>query len=430
MSILDLVRRGGANTRLELERTCELGRAIVADRLATLAELGLVDETKSGTATGGRAPKIVRFRREAGCVLVASLDQNSLGIGLADLSGHLLTEHHEAFELSTDPVATVDRLVKLAEWVLSRNSEAGELWGIGLSVPGPVTTVASDLFQSVTPPFLPGWEDALLIETLVSKFGAPVWIRSSVETMTMGELSAGEGADVSSMLYIKVGKRIGAGLVIDRELFRGASGAAGLIGQLPVTESGQTGPLEVMAGADMIHREGHAAALDGRSSYLADIFARMNELTPYDVGQAAQSGDPVSMEILSRSGRHIGHAAAYLATILNPELIVIGGGMAITNDTLLAAVREVVYRESHPLVTRDLRIVQSQMGSSAGLVGAAMVVTEALFAQGLLRGWLMRATPRAHPDLHAAAEAADRRLSRLPEIAAPPALDLPRGPST
>jgi len=291
-------------------------------------------------------------------------------------------------------------------------------------VPAPVLTQSAEPFLGETPHFLPGWEEIPVVETLVSRFDAPVWIRSSVETMTMGELSAGAATDVGTMLFVKVGKRIGAGLAVDRNLFRGTQGAAGLIGQLPVTEAGRSGPLEAMAGADMICREGLAAARDGSSSHLADILARMGELTPFDVGQAAQAGDPASMEILSRSGRMIGHSVAYLATMLNPELIVLGGSVAMTNDTLLAAVREVVYRESHPLVTRDLRIIRSQMGSSAALVGAATVVTEALFDPELMRGWIIEGVPQAHPGFQAARVAASDRLSSTPKPPTPPAPSL------
>ena len=421
MTILNLVRQGTATTRQDLERTCDLGRAVVADRLSTLTDLDLVDETKSGVATGGRAPKLVSFHAHAGCILVAALDQTSLSIGIADLSGQLITEHHEASELTLAPPAILDRLIKLIEWMLPRHADAGPLWGIGLSVPAPVPVPSSDLFLTETPPFLPGWETTPVVETLIDRFKAPVWVRSSVETMTMGELTAGDGTGVDTMLFVKVGKRIGAGLTMNRALFRGAQGAAGLIGQLPVSEAGRTGPLETMAGADMIQREGLAAAQEGRSSYLADILARIGELTPFDVGQAAQAGDVASMDILSRSGRMIGHSVAYLATMLNPELIVLGGSVAMTNDTLLAAVREVVYRESHPLVTRDLRIIRSQMGSSAGLVGAAMVVTEALFDPALLRGWILSGHPQCHPEFRAARDAAAQRLIELSETPeAPP----------
>jgi predicted NBD/HSP70 family sugar kinase len=154
---------------------------------------------------------------------------------------------------------------------------------------------------------------------------------------------------------------------------------AGLIGHMPVQAGDRTSALDAMAGSDMIAREGMAAARSGKSPLLADTLRRSGDVGAIEVSQAAQSGDPTSMEILSQSGRLIGHSVAMLANMLNPDLIVLSGTMAQTNDLLLAAVRETVYGESNPLVTRDLIITKSQMGSSAGLVGAAMVVVESLF---------------------------------------------------
>ena len=395
--ILNLVRNERAMTRQEIERTSEFSRAIVADRLGTLTDLGLVDESESGIATGGRAPRLVRFVAEQGRILVATLDQTSLGVGIADLSGRLLLEHHEAADL-TAPAATVgDRLVTLFRWILDRQAVGVQLWGISLSVPGTVSGIADTQFLDHTPPILPSWEGYGFVETLMQRFNVPVWMRSSVETMTMGELFAGAGVGLQTMLFIKVGKRIGAGLVIDGKLYRGAQGATGLIGSLPVQAADRTGTLDAMAGSEMIAHEGRAAAERGSSPVLADIQRRGGEVNAIEVAHAAQMGDAAAIEILSQSGRLIGQVVATLANTLNPEIIVLSGSIAQTNDILLAAVREAVYGASHPSVTRDLRILRSQLGASAGLAGAAMVATEAIFAQAYLRDWVMLGTPVAHP---------------------------------
>jgi predicted NBD/HSP70 family sugar kinase len=103
------------------------------------------------------------------------------------------------------------------------------------------------------------------------------------------------------------------------------------------------------------------------------------EISPIEVSQAAQIGDAASSAILSKSGHLIGQVVATLANALNPEMIVLSGTLVQTNDNLLAGIREAVYGASHPLVTRDLRIIRSQMGSSAGLVGAVCTC----FPQGL-----------------------------------------------
>ncbi len=426
-AILNLVRTGAASTRQELERESELGRAIVADRLATLSELELVDESGLAEASGGRAPRLVQFNAARARLLVATLDQTALGAGLADLSGKLITEHHEALDLSAPAEATAERLSALFDWLLDKDERSAPLWGLGISAPGPVQHSPGDDFLSTTPTFLPAWEGYPLIERLTQRFGVPAWMRSSVETMTVGELHAGAGAGVDNMLFVKVGKRIGAGFIFEGRLYRGAQGAAGLIGQLPTVAGDKTAPLDVLAGSDMIAREGIAAARQGTSQALADILSRGGEITAIDVGQAAQVGDPVSMEILSRSGRLIGHLVATLANMLNPSLIVLSGSIAQTNDILLAAVREAVYGESHPLVTRDLRITASRMGSSAGLVGAAKVVSEALFEPGLLREWIIHGAPSAMPRFRQILDAVSAEVAHplaaetsLPPPAAPP----------
>lgn len=409
--ILNLVRSGQATTRQEIERASELGRAIVTDRLTTLTALDLVDESELGVATGGRAPRLVRFNADAGLVLVATLDQTALGVALSDLSGKLLMEHHEALDLNAPAENTLSRLESLFEWILEKSARTKKVWGIGISVPAPVQTPSCGLL-STSPPILPAWDGTAYVERLIQTFKAPVWLRSSVETMAMGELHDGEVSPDATMLFVKIGKRIGAGLVVDGKLYRGAQGAAGLIGQLPVASNGRTGPLELLAGSDTIAQAGRSAAKKGESPYLAEILARGGEITSIDVGQAAQAGDVTAMEVMSRSGRLIGHVVATLANMLNPGQIVLSGSVAQTNDILLAAVREVVYGESHPLVTRDLRIAASRLGSSAGLVGGAAVVVDALFDPEFLRNWITRGAPIHAPEFEKVLDVTNAALSR------------------
>ena len=415
--VLDLVRLQKQTTRQQIERATDLGRAVVADRISALSELGLIDESQLGVATGGRAPRLVRFNANAACILVATLDQTALGVALANLSGTLLLEHHEAIDLNAPADATANRLATLFDWLLEKRQTRPPVWGLGISLPSPVQTTSENGFEVATPPALAAWESYPFVETLMAHFGAPVWLRGSIETMTMGELKASDSERSRNMLFVKVGKRIGAGMVIDGHLYRGAQGAAGLIGQSPMELNGRMAPLDLVAGSEAIARDGFQAAKDGSSSALADIWRRTGQVTAIDVGQAAQIGDPASMEIMSRSGRMIGRVVAALTNLLNPSSIVLSGSVPQTNDTLLAAVREAVYGESHPLVTRDLRIRSSRLSSSAGLVGAATVVVEGLFNLDVSRSWIALGTPLALPQFRSALACAHKTISRELDIA-------------
>ena len=116
--ILTLIRLGRANTRLAIEGSSEYGRAIVADRLATLTELGLVHENDAGESTRGRAPRLVQFCADRALIFVATLGSNSIGAGLVDLCGNLVTEHHETADLSERPDDIVDRILRLVDWTM------------------------------------------------------------------------------------------------------------------------------------------------------------------------------------------------------------------------------------------------------------------------------------------------------------------------
>lgn len=415
-TLLNLVRTSAATTRQELERQSELGRAIVTDRLATLIRLGLVEEGELGQSVGGRAPRHVRFRPRAGTILVAMLDHASLAVGVSDLSGRLLAEHHEAAELAVGPEPVLERLTTLFTWMLEEHGTDSGVWGVGFAAPGPVHKPDDQrLFAPVLSAFQ-NWEGFPFVEELALRAGAPAWVRSGVQTMTMGELKSGSGIGVRDMIFVKLGRSINAGVISQGTLHRGAQGAAGLIGYTSI--NGES--LEAIAGSEAIEREGRRAAESADSSYLAAALARNGDVTVTDVGQGAQLGDGFCIELLARCGRAVGEALAPLANLLNPSLIVLGGSVAQTGDILLAAVREAVYRQSHPLVTRDLRILRSQMSGSAGLVGAAQVVVEALFEPHFLQGWIGRGSPREHPQSRDFLARAVDAMKKEPQRPKPP----------
>jgi predicted NBD/HSP70 family sugar kinase len=228
--------------------------------------------------------------------------------------------------------------------------------------------------------------------------------------MTIGELKAGAGKGFADMLFLKLDRSISACVSSGGRLHRGSQGFAGMIGHAPTGEDseivcrcGARGCLEALASGEAIARDGANAAREGRSRYLAEMLDRNGEINAADVSHGAQLGEA-------------------LVTLLNPAIVVLGGGVAQSGDILLAAVREAIYRQSHPLVTRDLRIVRSQLGGSAGLVGAAELVCNEVFAPLSMQEWIARGSPRRGPAFVAWLEAETARSrkaarERLPRTA-------------
>lgn len=431
-TILTLIRSGVATTRLDIEREAELGRAVVADRLATLERLDLIVEGELGPAIGGRAPRNMRFNAEAGATLAAHIDRESLAVGLADLEGALIVEHHEAVDLALGPEAILDRLTTLFLWLLDERGGKGCVWAIGVALPevAMLDTSESDAFDIAALDVLKAWRSFDFSTELSLRFGAPCWVRSNTEMMTRGEMKAGAGQGVQDLLCVRIDRSISAGVVSDAGFRSGAQGLAGLIGHAPTSEGGDVvchcgakGCLDAIASGDAVAREAFAAAHDGRSRYLAEILERSSAITANDVSHGAQLGDAFCAELLARSGRLIGESVAPLVNLMNPGAVVLAGALAHSGEIVLAAVREAIYRRSHPLVTRDLRIVRSELAGSAELVGAAGLAVEEIFAGSRLRDWITIGTPRRQPLFEAfltEARARKRKPPPPPPGALPP----------
>ena len=428
--VLALIRDQDADTRPDIELASGLSRAAVVDRLAVLTALGLIEEAGTGRSTGGRAPKRLAFRADAGAILVASADRSSIAVGAADLRGHVFAEHHEAADFSAGATAILDRLTTLLLWLIEDHGGKDAIWGIGLALPGPV-------YPSDANPMAhdDDWREIDLAAELAYRIGAPAWIRSGTEMMTVGEMKAGDGAP--DMLFVKLGRSITAGLVINGRLHRGVQGVAGMIGHAQTTGTaeapcrcGKRGCLESIVGADAIARLGRGAARSGASRYLADVLGRSGDVTVADVANGAQLGDAFCAELAARCGRLLGESLAPLASLLNPSVIVLGGSIMQAGDILLAALREAVYRNAHPFVTRDLRIVRSRMGGSSGLIGAAQLAAVELFLPEMVQRWIPQGSPRRLPELATLAAAARARHRLEARKVPPPTGPRPNGPQS
>jgi predicted NBD/HSP70 family sugar kinase len=254
---------------------------------------------------------------------------------------------------------------------------------------------------------MPGWDGYPIRERMSRRFGAPTWVDNDVNLLALGELRSNPVAAADAdVLFVKVGTGIGAGLVSGGRLHRGANGCAGDIGHVAVAEAenvicrcGNSGCLEAIAGGAALAREGRRLAESGGSPVMAEMLAAKGSIGAEDVSLAAERGDPAARALLAQSGRLVGGTLATLVSFFNPALVVLGGGVVLSGDHVLAAVREAVYRRSLPLATRTLRIEFSTLGEVAGLSGAVHLVLDELFSPHRLAHWLPRNSPAGSPEL-------------------------------
>jgi predicted NBD/HSP70 family sugar kinase len=368
--MLRLIRDGRARTHAELVALTGLSRSTVAQRVDSLLTRRLVVPAEPGASRGGRPPRTFAFNRDAGVVLAADLGATHSRVAVTDLAGDVLAEAREDIPIAQGPEVVLGWLEQTFDGLLKESGRGRDVvQGVGVGVPGPVEFVTG---TPVAPPIMPGWDGYGVAAHLRSRYGALVLVDNDVNIMALGEYWS-RWRDNDHLLFVKVGTGIGCGVITDGRIHRGAQGAAGDIGHIHVPDHddvicrcGNLGCLEAIAGGGAM-----AARLTGMG-----VPAENSR----DVVRQVREGSPEAMRLVRQAGRELGGVLASAVNFFNPAVIVIGGDIAHADEHLLAGVREVVYRRSTALATRSIRIARSTLDDRAGILGAAVMVIEAVLA--------------------------------------------------
>ncbi|GAB3603512.1 ROK family protein [Microbacterium aureliae] len=376
LRIVNLVRTGEASTRPEIGRLTGLGRGVVTQRVDRAIEMGFLEDGDFGPSSGGRAPRTLRFRAEAGRIIVCALGALHIHVGITALDGDIVDQTHRSWDIATGPADTLDVVMAMIDELVDRNGEA-PVWAVVVGVPGPVDF---DTGRPVAPPIMPGWNGFDVKRRFEQRFDAPVWVDNDVNLLALSERARRRGQH-ADLIYVKVGSGIGAGLLSHGRLHRGANGAAGDIGHVRVRDAdaqcrcGKVGCLEAVAGGWALVRDAEARLAAGAGGRLAQA----ESLTPETISRAAEDGDALAIALIQASAHVVGESVATLVNVFNPGVIVIGGAVAAAGELYLAEVRQRVYELSLPLATRDLTILQSVDDRREPLRGGAELAREQLF---------------------------------------------------
>ena len=292
-------------------------------------------------------------------------------------AGKVLTRSHEG------PTAVLKRIVELTRGLASRvNTEPAAL---GIGIPG-----LADLERGSTrflPNFPTHWRDIPVAETLSAGAGCPVYLLNDVRMATLGELVFGHGRSSRTMAFFALGTGIGGGLVIEGTLRLGPLGAAGELGHQTILPDGPRcgcgnyGCLEALASGPALTAEGVRLMLSGQAPELhRRVRGDASAVTPSEMAAAAEAGDFAVREAITRAARFLGIASANVVTILHPDLIVFGGGVAAIGHLLFDTVRQTVRERVGMFPVDDIRIEPSLLGDKAGIMGGVALAMKGGFA--------------------------------------------------
>ncbi len=250
-----------------------------------------------------------------------------------------------------------------------------DIEGVGFGFPGQIDCKKGIVRLA---PNIPGWVDIPIASIMEKEFGIPTRVDNDVRTATLGELNYGAGVGCENLVCITVGTGIGSGIVLNGKLVRGANNAAGELGHIklnmqggPLCGCGDRGCLEAYASGPSIVAMAEEYIRGGKSTKYREL--ANPDITPYIVAVAAKEGDPVARQIFRIMGEYIGMGLTSVVNLLNPEKIIIGGGVAESGDILLEPIRETIAKRAMT-IQRQVEIVPAQLGNTAGVIGASLLI--------------------------------------------------------
>jgi len=385
LSILELVMKRGPISRTEISRLTGLNIVTVSNYITEFTESGLVIEKGLDVSTGGRRPTLVEINPKWGYMIGVGLTAfNVVGI-LVDAKAQIICEVKKE-RASKTAEATIDKLVETVEDILNKSKiESNKIKGLGIGIPG----VIDEEVQTIK------WLGAMglsmvsisgisLKDIFEKEFDIPALVEHDASCAVFGERWFGFEPEIKDMIYMYSG--VGCGLIINGQIYFGSSGSAGEVGIFNPTEpdpekrrqeSINLGTWELDLGV----------VYNAKNAFKEGLKSKIFELAENDpekinlelIVEASKTEDKLANELLETAGMYLGKKIAFLVNLLNPEVMVIGGGMERAGALFMDTVKRTVHLWSREEAVRNLRIVPSKLGENAVAMGAICLVLQRIF---------------------------------------------------
>lgn len=306
------------------------------------------------------------------------LGGTKVAAGVVDHQGQLLAKATRDTRAERGPEAVAATIHEAVDDALAQVKDGAQrLAGIGIGVPGLADVDAGVVL------FAPNlnWNNVPLAALLRQYRQVPVFLDNDANAAALGEQWAGAGRGVKDLILLTLGTGVGCGLIFDGQIYQGTAGYAGEVGHMTMTEDGplcgcgRRGCLETYASATAVVREAREAVERGEETMIKALAdASPKGLEARTVFLAAAQGDAVAKRVVDGLVHYLGLAVANLVNILNPEMVVIGGGVAAAGEQLLAPLRQEVHRRALAGPSQSVAIIGAQLGNDAGIIGAAALV--------------------------------------------------------
>lgn len=361
-TVLELIAADGPMSRAQIARVTGMSKPTASITLSRLLQSGIVREAGFSTGRKGPAAVLYDLNPRAGGVVAVDLTRSRIRLAVADLSGKVRARADEPTRVRS-AAGLIEHVGRLARSTARR---AGTPWRTVnccvIGTPGVVSDETRSLLLADT---LPGWGRPGVVDALRRNLGTPVIVDNDVDLAAIGELRVGGARGVDDFVFVSIGTGIGMGLILGGRLYRGAHGAAGEIGYLPLGEAARAahhapGRLEDAAGTEAMVRNAHDRGMSGR-------------LTVRRIFDAARAGDRRAQRVVADEAVRVADAVAAIVPVVDPALVVLGGEIGLEADLLLKAI-EARLVEISPL---QPPVTVSTLGTDAVLQGSLVTAVDA-----------------------------------------------------
>jgi glucokinase-like ROK family protein len=376
MAILRFVQQNEPTSRNDIAQACGLSISTVSTLVSELMEIGIVKNVGAGPSIGGRRPVVLGINEGAGHVIAVDVGSTAITCGRVDL--HAKIHDKLTIRAPKDPAESLAAAVQLVETVHQQAivQKSPLILGVGAATTGYVRPSTGIVVSASNL----GWRDVDLGGAISAATGLPTLVDNNVNAAALGELYYGLGATTSNFIYVAIGNGIGAGLVLDGQLYRGTRNGAGEVGHTavaadgPPCSCGRVGCLESLASGSAIEqmaRTSLAAQGGSRSS--------KTKITAEAVFQRAQAGDAAAAEIVDTALSYLAAGIGNIVNLLNPDQVILGGGITRSGEYFMERFLRKIRPRLLPEQNGQVQFLLSESNEDSGLRGAATLVIQQLF---------------------------------------------------
>ena len=379
-SVLHLIWQKHQISRAEIAREIGLSRSTVTEVVKELLNSGFVKEVGSGVSSGGRKPIVLEFQNEARIILGIDIGATHVSATLIDLSGQILAYVKRDHSVRSDPKGTRSLVFEICDSILAENKNGlKRLLCIGVALPSPVDPNHPEWMSEVV---IPGWRGHSEIDLLHRHYNVPVYVDNDANLGALAEHRWGAGRGVKDLTYVKLGYGVGAGFILNGEIYRGGSGIAGEMGHIPIKSDGEQcecglkGCLVSLVGGKAMATRVKTLLANFPDSKLAG-----QEPTLQNIELAAIENDELALQLFKETAEYMSIAITGWINMMNPRRVILGGARKELQTQILNPI-QVKIRECSIVGSVDSTEIRTgALGEQAESVGAATLALEEVFSE-------------------------------------------------